>query len=227
MSFLGLNDFYRAFLWAGKIKNIYRNQFKYNNYRMKILYLLSFLLLLFSVILLANARFDNFLLFLSIYIAAVFLFVSIDRKSLKIAVKALCKKHKVKFVFPDLLDQLKYYLWKEKLDKVYSLSSIKRSLEYLEIELSKYSIERNNYHPIYITIFSAITIAAFWKLTDELKFSHDAKIIIYSFICYVSYRFIAFKFFIFEDKQKKLSMLKRFLSWLKFERSNQHLCNNA
>jgi len=220
MDSLHFNGFYKPFLQALKIKNIYKNQLKHNNVWFNIVYFLSLMMLIFSIVFLANSSSKNVLLLSFMYISACFLFFSIDRRSLKKSVKLFRKKHNMKFIFPDLFDQFKYYLWKERLGAIHSSHSIEKALNYLEIELSKFNHEKDNASPSYIIILSAITIAAFWKIIDDAHFNPHTKIIIDGLICYLSYRFITFKFFIFEGKQKKLLVFKQFLLRLKAEDSS-------
>jgi len=217
MDFLYFNNFYKPFLQALTIKNIYKNQLKYSNILFKILYFFSIIILIFSIIFLANCSSKNVLQFNCMYIMACLFFCSLDRKSLKRAVKLFRKKHNVKLIFPDLFDQFKYHLWKERLGSIHSSCSIDKALNYLEIELSKFNIEKHNINPSYMVILSAITIAAFWHFIDDIHFAQHIKIIIDGLICYVSYRFIFFKFFIFGGQQKKLLIFKQFLLRLKSE----------
>lgn len=217
MDSLHFNGFYKPFLQALKIKNVYKNQFQHNNVWLNVVYFLSLMMLIFSIIFLANSSSKNVLIFSFMYIFSCFFFFSTDRKSLKKAVKLFRKKQNMKFIFPDLFDQFKYYLWKERLGTIHSSYSIDKALNYLEIELSKFNIEKDNVSPSYIIIFSAITIAAFWRVIDDAHFTQHTKIIIDGLVCYVSYRFITSKFFIFEGKQKKLLIFKQFLLRLKAE----------
>ncbi len=120
-------------------------------------------------------------------------------------------------MFPDLFYQLKYSLWKEKLSEAKEQFFPNKALDYLEIELSKFNIEQSNHNPFYLTILSALIIAAFWRAIDDMQLDQHIKLIVDCFVLYISHKFFVFKFYIFQDEKKKLLLFKQFLLRLKAE----------
>ena len=108
MDSLHFNGFYRPFLQALKIKNIYKNQLKNNNAWFNTVYFLSLVMLVFSIIFLANSSSKNVLPFIFMYIFACFFFYCMDRKSLKKTVKLFRKKYNMKFIYSFTCWQIHY-----------------------------------------------------------------------------------------------------------------------
>ncbi len=77
MKDLHFNGLFKPYLQALKIKEIYKYQFKYNNWSWKIAYLISFLTFIISTALLVKASLKTFLLYGGIYFfsALVFFFL--------------------------------------------------------------------------------------------------------------------------------------------------------
>lgn len=221
MDCLHFNSFYRPYVKALKIKNIYKNKFKLNNIYTNILYLFSYIAVI-SLIVLDGFYSRNDMLFSILLAFSVCFLISIDIVSLKNSIRMFRKKYKVKLMFPDLFDQLKYYLWKDKLGNLYLSYSIDKALSYLEIELSQFDINKNEYSQLSMAVLTGVTICAFWALFDIANFDKLTKKNIYTFILIFSYMFIKYKFIIFGGKKKRLLLFRQYLLRLKSERIDEN-----
>lgn len=208
------NAFYKPYLRALKIKNIYRNQFKYNHCLFNVLYCMIFFATMICIFWMANTEY--YFISLTAYVICVLSLYFSDKKALKNCVKQLRKKHIIKFLTLSQFEQMRYYLWKEELKDVSSSFSIKKALSYLEIELSKFNTERNM-PAEYLIILSGISLIAFWRFFDDIHLIGKYKIILDAMIFYISYRYIVFKFYFFSNKKKELLEFKQNLLRLKSE----------
>jgi hypothetical protein len=208
------NAFYKPYLRALKIKNIYLNQFKYNRSWFNILYCLIFLTMIVCVFWMANTKY--YFLSLTVYFLSALSFYFSDKKALKNCIKQLRKKHSVKFLTLSQLEQVKYYLWKEQLQDKHLTFSIKKALSYLEMELSKFNNKRNMPSG-YLLILSGISLIAFWRIFDDIHLIGKSKIILDAAIFYISYRYVVLKFYFFSNKEKELLDFKQNLLRLKSE----------
>ncbi len=208
MSYKDFNKFYKSYLKAINIKNIHCNLIKFNNLSFMVLHGFLFFLLIDSMILVVSNKYHKLgLILLSIFII---IYGFVDKVATKNCVKILRKKYQTKFVVPTYFEQLKYYLWMEKLKDTQLHYSADNALQFLEMELSKFK-DKNNIPTEYIIIVSSITLTAFWHIFDNIPLITSDRIAISMLIAYLSWKFIQIKLYIFSSKEKKLRELKQFL----------------
>lgn len=211
------NAFYKPYLKATKVKNIYRNIARHNHpLVLAVFFITPFIIFTsaFYFIMCQDHKISSFLIF----IFSITLLCLLDKKTSKNAIRQLRKSYKIKFLVLPHHGQIKYYLWMDALKDMPSFFSVEKALSYLEIELSKLNSE-TTIPPEYLIILSGITFTAFWKFYDIINLPWKNKAILCLLIIYASYRFIFFKLYVFPNKKSKLLEFKHNLQRLASELS--------
>lgn len=212
------NDLYLAYKQNSSILSIYKLQYKYNNFKSNFIDFTLKTWLIVSAIVYAILTFHHIVnLYIDICMLSILIFFIIsDIKHLKNATSALASKQNIPLTFPSMIDQFRYYVWRNAIsNSILSFSAVVTALSYFDIEFYPFE-SKKNYDKGFMIFILTIIVNTFWHLFDDLHLQNITKLLVEFFIIYICYKIITLKN-IFPTQEKELLTFKQFLMRLKFE----------